>query len=254
MSETSQLTSQQLRHFGEHGFLVVENVVPRTLMLDVLNSEPAKRLSLDQGSGPRSCWIDDVEASHPILAPFFQTGALDLARSAIAPDDFEFPISVQLTRNSPPWRRPEVRPHLDGLAHRSIGERPGSFTLIAAILLTDQLSVSSGNLWVWPGSHISNAEYFTENGAASLMATRPYPPSRLAAPQPVCGRAGDLVLLHYLLGHQSGDNESSHVRYALYVRLRACGHKSRWQACIQDPFLEFSPVRQALNARAPLVV
>jgi hypothetical protein len=33
----------------------------------------------------------------------------------------------------------------------------GTFTLLAGVLMTDQLTENSGNLWVWPGTHLTHA-------------------------------------------------------------------------------------------------
>ena len=56
------------------------------------------------------------------------------------------------------------------------------------------------------------------------------------------GRAGDLLLAHYLLGHNIGGNTSGVTREAVYFRLRREGHRARWRDCVQDPLLEFEPV------------
>jgi len=55
----------------------------------------------------------------------------------------------------------------------------------------------------------------------------------------VTGRAGDLLLAHYLLGHNMGGNVSETMREVLYFRLRRSGHRGRWKEIVQDPFLEF---------------
>ena len=61
------------------------------------------------------------------------------------------------------------------------------------------------------------------------------------------GRAGDLLLAHYLLGHNIGGNTSAVTREVVYFRLRRAGHKGRWREFVQDTLLEFEPVRAAAS-------
>jgi hypothetical protein len=72
-----------------------------------------------------------------------------------------------------------------------------------------------GNLWVWPGSHRAGAAYLREHGPDALLEIA-HPAYPMAAPQRVVGRAGDLYLAHYLLGHNMGGNLSSEVRRVVY--------------------------------------
>jgi hypothetical protein len=81
-----------------------------------------------------------------------------------------------------------------------------TFTVLAAILMTEQLAPNCGNLWVWPGTHLRHAEYFRAHGPQMFCA---YPPIDLPAPEQITGRAGDLVLAHHLLGHNIGGNDES---------------------------------------------
>jgi hypothetical protein len=64
----------------------------------------------------------------------------------------------------------------------------------------------------------------------------------------VTGRAGDLLLAHYMLGHNMGGNTTDRTREVLYFRLRRAGHRERWREIVQDPLLEFEPVRAAASA------
>lgn len=49
----------------------------------------------------------------------------------------------------------------------------GTFTLLACVLMSDQLTENSGNLWVWPGTHLAHAAYFRDHGPQMFCA---YPP------------------------------------------------------------------------------
>lgn len=115
--------------------------------------------------------------------------------------------------------------------------------MLAGILMTDQLTENSGNLWVWPGSHLTHAAYFRQHGPRMFCA---YPPIGLPTPEQVTGYAGDLLLAHYLLGHNIGGNyESGQTRRALYFRISNIDHASRRDEFLQDAWLDYEPIRPA---------
>ncbi|MDQ3566078.1 MAG: hypothetical protein M3436_18980 [Pseudomonadota bacterium] len=92
------------------------------------------------------------------------------------------------------------------------------------------------------------AAYYREHGPDALLRSAPYPRVELSEPRQVVGRAGDLLLAHYLLGHNIGGNITALRREVVYFRLRLEGHRERWRECVQDPLLEFEPVREATDA------
>jgi ectoine hydroxylase-related dioxygenase (phytanoyl-CoA dioxygenase family) len=118
--------------------------------------------------------------------------------------------------------------------------------MLAGILLSEQSSEDMGNLWVWPGTHLTHETYFRKHGPEALLESKGYPPIELPAPRQILGHAGDLLLSHYMLGHNIGGNTSSIIRKALYFRLMREGHRERWRDCIRDAMLEFDAVRAAL--------
>jgi hypothetical protein len=78
-----------------------------------------------------------------------------------------------------------------------------------------------------------------------------YPPIELPEPEQIRGRAGDLVLAHYLLGHNIGGNYASErTRRALYFRISAADHASHRNEFLQDPWLDYAPIR-SLPAAPP---
>lgn len=243
------LDTDHLVHFGRYGYVIIPNVVSRGIVRTILEYAIAnENLSKTPSLGPQSIWLNDIDVSHPLLSPFLKTSALNLALSLINPHEFEFPLSVQLSSNVPPWSPPNLAPHIDGLTSRPENIRPGTFTILAAILLSNQELCDSGNLWVWPGSHKANASFINIHGSEKLISTAPHPPVQLSEPVQIIGQPGDLLLAHYLLGHQSGRNLSDNIRYALYLRLRTKSHKAHWQKCISNAFFEFPRVREALKS------
>ena len=59
--------------------------------------------------------------------------------------------------------------------------------------------------------------------------------------------AGDLLLAHYLLGHNIGGNTSQAVRCAVYFRIKRAGHGPRWREFLQDPWFDHDAVRERLE-------
>ena len=71
-----------------------------------------------------------------------------------------------------------------------------------------------------------------------------YPPIDLPTPQQITGHAGDLLLAHYLLGHNIGGNyESEQTRKTLYFRISNVEHASRREEFLQNTWLDYEPIR-----------
>ena len=60
-------------------------------------------------------------------------------------------------------------------------------------------------------------------------------------------RRGDLLLAHFLLGHNSGGNTTDRVRRIAYYRLSCTGHEDRWEDTFLDAFTEYAPVQRQLT-------
>lgn len=153
---------------------------------------------------------------------------------------------AQVALNIPPYSHRPGRPHIDGYAPGH--QTTGTFTLLAGLLLTDQLGDNGGNLWGWPGTHLAHAAFFAGGGPEAFAAAAGYPDVELPEPTQVHGRRGDVLLAHYLLGHNIGGNyESERTRRVVYWRLRAPGHAGRWAECLADPWLEYDGVRRRIG-------
>ena len=243
------LTQQQKQSFAEQGYLLVPRVVDQSLVgaarrevESIVAREPPPAGHL----GHHSYFLTD-NAPRPLHDLLFESRALSLAESLISPWKFEALEQVQLSLNTPPFDHIPGGPHIDGLMPPEADGRPGTFTLLAGVFLTDQTAEQMGNLWVWPGSHRSAARYFREHGAEALPSSVSYPPVKLSEPRQVLGRAGDLLLAHYLLGHNIGGNTSASRREVIYYRLRREGHRERWRDFVRDTLFEFDPVREVVG-------
>jgi ectoine hydroxylase-related dioxygenase (phytanoyl-CoA dioxygenase family) len=235
------LDRQQKQAFAEQGYVVVPQLISRPL-IDAARQEIECRVAREPPPaghpGPHAYFLKEPlpESLRDLL---FGSPAIRAAESLIEPGKFEAPDHVQISLNIPPFEHRPGGPHIDGISPPDPDGRPGTFTMLAGIFLTDQPRENMGNLWVWPGSHRSAAAYFRERGPEALNSSAPYPPVDLAEPRQVVGRAGDLLLAHYMLGHNIGGNTSDVTREVVYFRLRREGHREQWRDCVRDPLLEF---------------
>jgi hypothetical protein len=238
------LTDGQINEFAERGFVLV----PQVVRGDVL-AEAARRIDQVAAADPPAAdkrghhfYFLETKDEPALLAPLTDSPAFGLAEELAGAGTLEIPWQVQVALNIPPFAHRPGIPHIDAANAEPVDEPAGgTFTLLAGILMTDQLTENSGNLWVWPGTHLTHAAYFREHGPHLFCA---YPPIDLPEPEQVKGRAGDLLLAHYLLGHNIGGNyESEQTRRALYFRLSAADHASHRSAFLQDPWLDYQPIR-----------
>jgi hypothetical protein len=235
----------QVAEFAERGFLVLPQAVPA----DVVSAASAAIDELiehdppgPQVRGPHNYFAEAARV--PALAALL-TGspAFGLAEALTGPGTLEPPGQVQVALNIPPFpHRPGLH-HLDGAPAGPDG-RPGTFTMLAGVLMSDQREPDAGNLWVWPRTHLTHAEYFLTHGPDAFLAAGGYPPVTLPEPEQITGQAGDLLLAHYLLGHNIGGNTSPVTRRAVYFRIKRSGHDARWREFLCDPWLDYDTVRE----------
>jgi len=248
------LSEGQLREFGGQGYLVLPGVVPERLLapvdaeIDALVAQsppPAGAVSSYSYFQPRG----RLPASDTALR---DSPAIRLAQTLVTPRTLDHGLDhIQVALNIPPSPHRPGGPHLDG--HRPEQARPDSFTMLAGIYLVDESAPDTGNLWVWPGSHLVHERLFREQGPAALLATSGHAtslaaPPRYSEPVQVLANRGDLLLAHFLLGHNIGGNTSDRTRRIVYYRLSCPGHASRWADTFTAAFTEYEPVRRALGA------
>ena len=185
---------------------------------------------------------------HPDVVPsdVLSTPALGLAKSLCGVTSIEIRFNMaQVAMSLPGFLHRPSGGHIDGCQINDDGY-PGTFTLLVGVLLTNQRAENTGNLWVWPGTHRTHAEYFRTHGPEALLTCGAMPPIDRPEPVQICGDAGDVVLAHYLLSHNSGGNyESPDIPRCAYYRLWRLGHTARWRDAIRDERLEFDGVTMA---------
>ena len=250
-----RLGEGDLRHFGQAGYLIVPDVVPEDLLrtADDEIDQLVKTVAPDEGSGGpgANLWFRPRAELPGCDGALRGSGALDIANELVAPLELDHAFDhIQVATTVPPWSHVPGAPHIDG--HGPDQDPPATFTLLAGILLSDQNAPGSGNLWIWPGSHLEHQRLFAERGTRVLQQTSGHPtlldpPLELGRSVEVRGGRGDLVLSHYLAGHNKGGNTGGRIRRTIYFRLAVSQHAGRWEQTFLNPLIEFLPVRRALG-------
>jgi phytanoyl-CoA dioxygenase PhyH len=240
------LSHAQINEFTERGYIVVPQVVPGDVLAKAtrrIDEVVAANPPAADKRGPHFYFLGTRDEPD-LIAPLTRSPAFGLVEDLAGRGTLKVPWQVQVALNIPPYSHRPGRPHIDA-ANTEPTDAPirDTFTMLAGILMTDQVAENSGNLWVWPGTHLTHAEYFREHGPQMFCA---YPPIDLPTPQQITGHAGDLLLAHYLLGHNIGGNyESEQTRKTLYFRISNVEHASRQEEFLQNTWLDYEPIRRA---------
>jgi hypothetical protein len=243
------ITEARLSEFAERGYLLLRGVVPRNLIDDASRNIDDLLVQHPPPMGTRGHYfppVPDVETFLPLL---LRSSAFALAESLVGTGRLTIPTEAQVALNIPPYQHRPGGHHLDGVSVTEPDGRPGTFTLLAGILITDQPGPDMGNLWIWPGTHLDHAALFRKQGSDGLMASGGYPAIALPEPIQIVGEAGDLLLAHYLLGHNIGGNTSSMTRRAVYFRMKRDDHVAHWRTSLQDAWRDFDLVRAHLETK-----
>jgi hypothetical protein len=248
------LSAEQIGSFAEQGYLILPGLVSPA-DTDQAQAEVDRIVAAapppDGTVGPHFYWHSRSGAPGLFGLLARPGGLLDTAAELTGPPGVEIAFGqVQVALNIPPFSHRPGLPHIDG--YREGQPVPATFTLLAGLMLSDQLTENGGNLWVWPGTHLQNAAFFAEHGPEAFEQAAGYSDITLPEPVQILGSRGDVLLAHYLLGHNIGGNYSGGtVRRMLYARLRMPGHETRWAECLTDPWQEFPAVRTVSQPRAP---
>jgi len=246
------ITNEVRTEFRQHGFVVIPDVLTvdqidagRDLVAAKMEAQPPP----DDHVGPYSLWPRFGAGDHPLLDLYRHIGLEALAGQLLRPDlAVDDPQFAQIATTIPPWPHRPGGPHVDGLTPGEADGRPGTFSMLAGVWLTDHSQQHRGNLWIWPGTHLRFGQYLAEHGADALtrvdeMNPGPYPKIELGHPTQALGPAGSVLFAHYLLAHNIGTHEGRPEdgrRETIYYRLRAAGHRDRWRTVVTEPLTEFS--------------
>jgi hypothetical protein len=251
--ELDRFAKQQLY---EQGYVVVPGVVPR-----VMTEAALRAVNADLGAGIDPAQVPIYQSrsfcpglqNQPVMTDLFNaTPARAIAESLVGAGCLKpvggAQIAIRFPRDADPPER--IGCHLDGMYSPLNGVAQGTlsnFTMLAVILLADVPRPWSGNFTVWPGTHRQFEAWFKEHGPDSLL--NGMPPIDYPEPLQICGKAGDLVLAHYLLAHAAAPNSSPNVRYAAIFRLYHQDHGSHRPETMTDAWLEWPGIRDWLGQR-----
>ena len=246
----TKVTNQQITAFCEQGYVVVPGVLGadkvaegREIVAALLERDPIP----DGHVGSHFLWPRFGPDGHPLLGFYRSIGLGELAGQLLRPDRaIDDPDRGQVALTIAPFVHRPGGPHVDGVTPPEPSGRPGTFTVLAGVWLSDQSKVDRGNLYAWPGTHLRFGRYLAEHGTDALARLQdkvpPYPDIELGEPKQVTGPAGSVLFAHYLLGHNIGGHfgpAGSERRETIYYRLHAHGHTTRWRQVVTDPLLEF---------------
>ena len=247
------VTKESVAAFRDQGYVVIPGVLDQA-MLARGRELAAAMLTADPPpaghTGPYFLWPRFSAGTHGLLAFYRDAGLSPLARGLLRDGlDLEEPDFAQLATTLPPWPHRPGGPHVDGLTPPEPDGRPGTFSMLAGVWLTDHCLPDQGNLYIWPGTHLRFGFYLAERGADALLRTGemnpgPYPDIELGEPVQATGPAGSVLFAHYLLAHNIGGHDGppgTPARQTVYYRLQASGHRARWRSAVTDPLAEFRP-------------
>lgn len=263
MPRAKVVTDSTREHFAHEGYVVIPQVVDPLLIgraLRAINSEldPAIDHSVRQSDGGLSPSLaESCEIRHLIT----ESGALEAISALRGGAPLAAPDHAQVALRFP--SRPDVAAgdvfaHIDGV-HTPHNGLPNDgtlhgFTALASVLLSDLPAGGHGNFTVWPGGHRAMAARLRQRGVViddpeGFLVEVDELARSLTSPVPVTGRAGDLLVAHFLLPHAVGPNVSPHIRYAVFFRLTAPERSSLGDAVFTAELAEW-PAPLAVAGRA----
>jgi len=149
------LSDMQISDFAERGYIVASRVVPGDIV-----DKAAQRIDDIAAAGPPGqdkrgahFYFRETKDEPALIAPLTSSPAFSLGEELAGRSTLEVPWQVQVALNIAPYSHCPGRPHIDAAnAEPAEGPVRGTFTMLAGILMTDQLSENCGNLWVYYGS------------------------------------------------------------------------------------------------------
>jgi len=240
------MNQAEMDSFAERGYVVLHGRVDEDLLRSLSGAVDGALEAADFSPDKPGIFSANLsrEDAPEVFDALHRSAVWSELLELVAPASLEhFDGVTQVAVNVPPNDREPTEPHIDH--HARGADKPDSFTILLAVFLTDQTLSGEGNVVVWPGTHLLHAEYLAAYGPTALLEgagrlKQAAPAVQLPRPTSVRGARGDVLLMHPLLGHESGANYSGAVRKAVYFRLRRTDHEDRWAECVTSPLLEYN--------------
>jgi hypothetical protein len=244
-----KLNAAEKKEFQKKGFLKIAGVVNEkaiNVALREINHSLGKGMHPEKVASYNSTsYCPDLIHKASILNLLYETPAWEIIESAIAPRKFKIDGGAQIALRFPVMQTPgALHPHIDGM-YSSKNKIPKdsiySFTALAGILLSDTPNRFWGNFTAWPGTHSLFSNYFLEHGTEILK--RSLPPVKISDPEQILGKAGDMILSHYLTAHTVVSNVSPYIRYAVFFRIKHVDHEFYGQKVFTDLWHQWPGLR-----------
>ena len=249
-----ELNHAQKMEILEKGYVKIPGAIPQPMIdraLRVMNHSIGKGMKEEdiiQFSAQSFC--PELRSDEAITDLIMKTPVFELAESVIGSGKLRPAKSGQVAIRFPRLVDPPPKPgyHLDGMHSPNNGVPKGTigtYTMLAAVLLSELKGPFSGNFTTWPGSHHVFEEYFQAHGPMSLLDGMPDVPM----PEPVqhTGKPGDVILTHYQIAHGAAINVSPHPRYAAIFRLNHVDHDQHKHEVMADIWREWPAIRELLE-------
>lgn len=252
------LSASDVAQFKAQGYFILKDAIPAEHVRDALRT-------INYQLGQPDCWEADANplnaaqlslkvhpnSGHTIgrdilyKSPRFWSAVnalLGVGNVAHFPGGAQVAVRFPLNLSAGAHDKEDVRRgtkyHIDGMGQNKLCP----FTLLCGVALSDQLRPNSGNLHVFPGSHLNpelRKYYVDKIDDDNQNEGDESKPNLGDAVQVLLGK-GDVVIAHQLLAHRVGINYAENIRYQLYYRLRHKDHDDLKQRIVHDPWTEFA--------------
>lgn len=251
------LTVEQIQSFEQLGVLRLDSAVPDDLLhaaKELVDTWMAE--NFDTGSiaeYTNRTFAPELGSDPRLIAVFNESRLRSDCESLIGPEGFDPVRTVQIALRVPGnvsggVIQPIKQMHVDGVYCPFLPQGElRTFTVNVGVLLDDVPSPEGGALHYVPAGHKRMARWFSEGGTPTAPELEAPEDIASLPGRPLCGKAGDAVILHHLVPHRVGANVTSHLRSMLYFRVKHVQHDRLKEAALTDPWVELAGVRQACD-------
>jgi Phytanoyl-CoA dioxygenase (PhyH) len=248
----TKLTVAHRNEFIKAGVLIRKSCVPLSMLEIIRNkinnwfqySFDASRIN----EYTQTTFAPDLRSDESLLAIFNQSALKELASLLLSPARLQSVATGQVQIRLPDSEfplQPEKSMHVDGVScpHLDPAELR-TFTLLVGVIVTPVELSEAGALRYLPGAHHKMAKWFREEWTP---ASTDQVPKLVGAMEgiPFTGSPGDAIIMHHLIPHSVGINQTPTPRVMVYFRVKHEDHDRQKVAALKDPWLEFPGLRSA---------
>ena len=255
MFQNAEISLEDKLSFIKHGVLIRRAFVSLDLIhsaLQLINEWYEHSFNIQEIEKYTQTSFAPNFKTHPQLLNVYHKSYLPkLVSSLIYPASIQ-PVLTSQTQIRIPKQlstisQPEKTMHIDGVAcpHLGVGELK-TFTLLIGVLLSEVNSNDEGALRYIPGSHIDMAKWFCSQQQSEIIEQVPsYLETQPGVP--FVGKPGDVILMHHLVPHAVGSNNTYKPRIMLYFRIKYKQHDEHIWDALRNPWLEFSSLQKLIG-------